>query len=94
MSVHHVNGWVACCDGCGMLISDFGPTDGTLVAEVYTSREEAEEGLGHAEGFMFVEPVVCIPCAAQNPDAMASMEKAADYFRAEFMVRDEDGGRE
>jgi hypothetical protein len=86
MSAHKVNGWIAVCDGCGKAIVDE-RAGGVMVAEVYNSREEAEEGVVEA-GFLFINPVMCnAACAAANqPGALRTLDRAADYFRTEFMV--------
>lgn len=89
MAIHEVHGWVVVCDGCGFTVTENEDPDYPGETRVVACEDQDIAELAAEGSFVFVEPTLCGPCAAERTDLLGDVRKAARYFRAEFMVDDE-----
>lgn len=91
MSVQEIHGWVLFCDGCNYAVHE-DPEAEVQRMDVYESREDAERFADMIEPVPFAmsDPDtgwwLCQACMSDRPELVAKMDRAANYFRAEFMV--------
>jgi hypothetical protein len=95
MSVQRINGWVLFCDGCSYAVHE-DPEAQVKRLDVYETREDAERLADIVEPVPFAvsDPDtgwwLCQACMFDQPELVAELGRAARYFKAEFMVDDDD----